>query len=105
MVYCSNCGKELPENTNFCPKCGIATRKGGTVGVAGPWEDLREAIAEIGEEMEKTFSIAKKEMETAFQKARNEISKATNQKPVVCSQCGETNRTNANFCYTCGTKL
>lgn len=105
MVYCSNCGKELTENTNFCPKCGITTRKGGTVEVAGPWKDLREAVAEIGEEMEKAFSIAKKEMETAFKKARDGIREATSQKTVVCSQCGETNRTNANFCYTCGNKL
>ena len=21
-MYCKNCGKELPENAKFCPKCG-----------------------------------------------------------------------------------
>ena len=23
-MYCRKCGKELPENTNFCPECGAA---------------------------------------------------------------------------------
>jgi uncharacterized membrane protein YvbJ len=28
MVFCSKCGKELPENAYFCPACGVKTAKG-----------------------------------------------------------------------------
>lgn len=27
-MYCRKCGKELPENTNFCPECGAAQNLG-----------------------------------------------------------------------------
>ncbi|MEE3412156.1 MAG: TM2 domain-containing protein [Treponema sp.] len=30
-MYCRNCGKELPDNTNFCPECGAAQSADGTV--------------------------------------------------------------------------
>lgn len=26
-MYCSKCGKHLPDNANFCSKCGISTKK------------------------------------------------------------------------------
>ena len=25
MKFCTNCGKEIPENVKFCPECGTAT--------------------------------------------------------------------------------
>ena len=27
MPYCSNCGKELPENAAFCPNCGAPVKR------------------------------------------------------------------------------
>lgn len=27
MKYCTNCGNELKENSNFCTKCGKPTKK------------------------------------------------------------------------------
>jgi len=27
MPYCKNCGNELPENAQFCPRCGTAVAK------------------------------------------------------------------------------
>ena len=36
MTYCTKCGKELPEGTEFCPDCGASVRPGvGLYGTAG----------------------------------------------------------------------
>ncbi len=32
--FCSNCGKELPENANACPSCGAAVRAEAAQGAA-----------------------------------------------------------------------
>jgi len=105
MVFCSNCGEELPENAYFCPKCGVRTKKGVEAGISAPWEDLRDAFAKMGEEIEKAFSVAGREMERAFKRAREEIREATSREPVICSTCGEKNVADARFCYKCGKKL
>ena len=89
MVFCSNCGKDLPENAYFCPKCGVRTIKGVETGISTPWEDLRGTLSKMGEEMEKAFSIAGKEMEKAFKTARDRIMEATTREPVACPHCGE----------------
>jgi hypothetical protein len=34
MPYCAGCGKELPGEVKFCPRCGVATGSTGVVGVA-----------------------------------------------------------------------
>ncbi|MFQ6068210.1 MAG: zinc-ribbon domain-containing protein [Candidatus Bathyarchaeia archaeon] len=105
MVFCSNCGVELPENAYFCPKCGVRTKKGVAAGISTPWEDLREAFSKMGEEIEKAFSVAGKEMEKAFKIARKKIKEVTTREPVVCPHCGEKNLIDAKFCYKCGEKL
>ena len=105
MVFCSNCGEELPENAYFCPKCGMRTKKGVEVGISTPWEDLREAFSKMGEEIEKAFSVAGKEMEKAFRTARDKVKEATSREPVVCPYCGEKNVAGAKFCSKCGKKL
>lgn len=104
-MFCSNCSKELPENAYFCPKCGVRTRKGVEAGISTPWEELRVAFSRMGEEIEKAFSIAGKEMEKAFKTAKEKIKEATSREQVVCSDCGEENRTDDMFCYKCGKKL
>ena len=37
MSFCSNCGKELDAESNFCSRCGVRTEKGVKAGVAIPW--------------------------------------------------------------------
>ncbi len=105
MVFCSNCGEELPEKAYFCPRCGTRTRKGAKAGVSTPWEDLKDAFSRMGDEMEKAFTVAGKEMEKAFKTARDKIIEATSREPTVCPQCKEKNRADAKFCYKCGKKL
>ena len=104
-MFCSNCGKELPEDAFFCPKCGIRTSKGVEAGISPPREDLKDAFARMGEEIEKASSIAGREIKKAFKTAREEIRHAISREPIVCSHCGEQNFADARFCYKCGKKL
>jgi hypothetical protein len=81
-VFCSNCGKEVPEDAHFCPKCGVRTVKGVKKGVPIPgkhdWEEELESAAEkIGKELEKAFSIAEREIEKALNGAKEKMRKTT----------------------------
>ena len=35
MKYCTNCGNELKENSNFCTKCGKPTKRSIRKNIAG----------------------------------------------------------------------
>jgi DUF4097 and DUF4098 domain-containing protein YvlB len=45
MVFCSKCGKDLPENAYFCPACGARTGKGAEANVPMPYGDMLSGIA------------------------------------------------------------
>lgn len=94
MVFCSKCGEELPENAYFCPKCGARTRRGVEAGISTPWEELKDALSKMGQEIEK-----------AFKTTRESIRESTSREQVVCSHCGEKNLGYARFCYKCGKEL
>ena len=105
MVFCTQCGEELSENANFCPKCGNRTSKGKVANVPLPRGDWRDVFAEEGEELNKAFLVANKEIEKAFTMAKEEIRKATTRELVVCPNCGEKNAASALFCNKCGKKI
>jgi uncharacterized membrane protein YvbJ len=105
MPFCTECGMELPENANFCSKCGARTNKGKAANVALPSGAWKDTLAEIGEELNKAFVVASKEIEKAFMMAKEEIRKATSQETVACPNCGEKNFANALFCNDCGAKI
>jgi len=61
MVYCSNCGEEIPEDAHFCHKCGHRTEKGSEEGAHyprlgrygwhrgdGPWRYTAEETKVLG---------------------------------------------------------
>lgn len=52
MPYCTNCGAEVKENAQFCPKCGRAQRSVSSGGMAGPARQHGEK-AEKQEKQEK----------------------------------------------------
>ena len=109
IVFCSNCGEAIPEDVNFCQKCGVQTMKGAEEKVPIPrqrnWEkEFESAIETIGEEMEKAFSIAGSELKKALHRTKEKLN-ATEKKGLICTKCGETNRNDTNYCYKCGTKL
>ena len=105
MVYCSRCGRELPEEANFCPKCGARSKKGREEGINIPREELREGLATIGVEIEAALSEAGREVQQALGEARDSIREAAGRKTLVCPHCGERNRSAARFCHGCGKGL
>jgi predicted amidophosphoribosyltransferase len=105
MVYCSRCGRELPEEANFCPKCGARTKKGIEEGIYIPREELREGLATIGVEIEAALTEAGREVQKALGEARESMKEAAGRKTIVCPRCGERNRSAARFCYSCGESL
>jgi len=109
-VFCSHCGKEVPDDTNFCPSCGTRTITGIEANIPIPrqqsWEEELESAAErIGKEMENAFTIAGRELEHAVRRIKNEVQKSSVKEFVICTNCKERNQQGANFCFKCGTKL
>jgi ribosomal protein L40E len=104
-MYCSNCGEKLPEDALFCPKCGTKTVKGAEANVSTPKDELKEAFAKMGQELDKAFTIAAKEIHAAFQTANENIQKSIKKEKIVCSSCGEKNPSDAVYCFKCGNKL
>lgn len=110
MVFCTNCGEEVTDETNFCPVCGMRTVIGEEAKVPIPrqrhWEEELESAAErISEEMQKAYTIAGRELEQAVNRIREEMQKARERELVNCTNCGEQNQKGMNFCFKCGTKL
>ena len=105
MTYCSNCGKELPEDAYFCLRCGLRTKKGAEAGISTQWEDLSATFSRMGMELEKAFTTLGKEMEKAFKATRNKIKEATKKEPINCSSCKERNQFDAKYCFNCGENL
>ena len=111
MVFCSKCGKELPEKAYFCPKCGARTSNGVQANIPIPkerdydWEEgLRQLFSAAAKEVEKALEITKEEVEKAFRMAREEIGKATSRE-IVCPHCGERVLADSRFCRKCGKEL
>ena len=97
MVFCTQCGENLPENAYFCFKCGLRTLKGVEAGVSYPWNWEKEA--------EKALSTAAQEMEKAFNSIRESITKSIKKEPIICPNCGEKNQPNSKYCTKCGKEL
>ena len=105
MVFCSNCGEKLPDDANFCTKCGSRTKHGVEAGVSVPTEDLREAFSKMGVELEKAFQTARNEIQKAVKNVREDYRESRGGQSVTCESCGEKSPSNAVFCTRCGEKL
>jgi ribosomal protein L40E len=105
MAFCSNCGEKLPEDANFCAKCGSRTKTGVETGVSAPPEDWHEAFSRMGVEIDKAFQTAAKEIQKALKNVREDAREPRGRQPVVCKKCGEKNAIDATFCTKCGQKL
>ena len=95
----------MPEDSAFCPYCGAKTSVGSEARAYYSSEDLREALAKMGEELEKTFETVGKELHEAFKTVREDVRKSARTDVIACQKCGEKNPSSANFCSKCGTKL
>ncbi|UCD43991.1 MAG: DUF4097 family beta strand repeat protein [Candidatus Bathyarchaeota archaeon] len=65
MLYCTKCGEELPDDANFCHKCGERTEKG--IEESAPEVSHRRADWE--DELEEAVSSAAKGVEEGLQAA------------------------------------
>ncbi|MCW4029649.1 MAG: zinc-ribbon domain-containing protein [Candidatus Bathyarchaeota archaeon] len=107
MVYCSNCGSKIDDESFFCPKCGTRTPKGKAANAAYPTDELRDAFYQVGVEVEKAFTLAAHEMHAAFKRVSEDINQkhATTQGGTICSKCGTRNPEGSDFCSSCGAKI
>jgi uncharacterized membrane protein YvbJ len=110
MVYCSNCGTQIADDANFCPKCGTKTLQGKKTNASRPSDELQDAFYRVGIELEKAFSIAAHETHAALKKAKENMQQKTTTETVpednvICPHCEKKNVTGAIFCYSCGKRM
>ena len=106
LVYCSNCGAQIAEDSYFCSKCGTKTEKGKAAKAVYPADELRDAFYQVGIELEKAFNMAARETHSAIQKAsRNWQQKTAQEQIVTCTKCAKKNPEGSIFCRSCGTKM
>ena len=67
-----------------------------------PSEEMKEALTRMSIEFEKAFNVAAKQVQIAFKTAKENMQKAMYKEPLVCSDCGEKNPSNAAYCHKCG---
>jgi predicted amidophosphoribosyltransferase len=117
MSYCSNCGKELDAESNFCQKCGVRTEKGVKEGVAIPWasdpqwrqemdvalQKASKAIDDGVKVVRDTFRDVAGEVEKGVKEARTSVREKSSS--VYCRNCGQENTRYAKFCTKCGKEL
>jgi len=109
VVYCSNCGSKIDDESHFCPKCGTKTPKGKAAKASYPADEIRDAFYQVGIELEKAFTIAAKETHSAFKKVSRDLqgnpSATTAQGSVACPKCGTKNPAGSIFCNNCGSRM
>ena len=117
MSYCSNCGKELDAESNFCPKCGVRTEKGVMEGISIPWasdphwrsevdvalQTASRALDDGVKIVQETFREVVGEVEKGVYTARTNVKERTG--PAFCKVCGTENTIYAKFCTKCGKLL
>jgi len=117
MSYCSNCGKELDAESNFCLKCGVRTEKGIKEGVAIPWASdphWRQEMDITLQKASKAIDDGVKIVRETLRDVAGEVEKGVNQArtsvkekagPVYCRSCGQENTKYAKHCTKCGKEL
>ena len=108
MSYCSNCGKEIDAEANFCPKCGVRTEKGASDPHWRQEMDMAldkasKAIDEGVKIVQDTFREVAQEVDKNVKIAKTNVTERTT--TVYCKYCGQENTRYAKFCTKCGKPL
>jgi membrane protease subunit (stomatin/prohibitin family) len=110
--FCTNCGKGLDAESNFCPKCGVRTENGVKAGVAIPWTSdphLRQELDVALQKASKAIDDGVKVVRETLREVAGEVEKGVKQArtsvPVTCQNCGQENTKFAKFCSRCGKEL
>ena len=112
MSYCSNCGKELDAESNFCQKCGVRTDKGVKEGVAIPWasdphwrQEMDVALQKASKAIDDGVKIVRETFRDVASEVEKGVKQARTSVPVTCRSCGQENTKFAKFCTKCGKEL
>ena len=117
MPMCRSCGKEIAEDSNFCPNCGLRTEKGENDNVRTPidrradWErDIELALQNASKLLEEAVETAKKGLKQVSEEVKSELDKAKEARPrkstpVYCPKCGSKNPSDSDYCIKCGSKI
>jgi sec-independent protein translocase protein TatA len=117
MPKCRSCEKELDEDVNFCPDCGLRTEKGESDNVRTPvdrrpdWEkDLEKAVQNATKLLEEAVDAAKRGLKQVTEEVKTEIEKARETRPkkfssLYCPKCGAKNSGDSDYCTKCGAKI
>jgi hypothetical protein len=96
--FCTNCGKELDAESNFCPKCGVRTENGVKAGVAIPWTSdphLRQELYVALQKASKTIDFGVKIVRETVREIEGDVEKGVKQArssaPIICQNCGQEN--------------
>jgi len=116
LVFCSNCGKELNDDANFCTNCGTRTPKGVNEGVSIPWveteikRDLDNALQKASKALDEGVRVARESLKEVAVEIDKELKSAKEKvrersQPAYCAVCGQENTRSAKYCTKCGNKL
>jgi membrane protease subunit (stomatin/prohibitin family) len=112
MSFCTNCGKGLDAESNFCPKCGVRTENGVKAGVAIPWTSdphIRQELDVALQRASKAIDDGVKVVRETFREVASDVERGVKQArmsaPVKCQNCGQENTKFAKFCSRCGKEL
>ena len=112
MSFCSNCGKELDAESNFCSKCGVRTENGVKAGVDIPWasdphwrQEMDVALHKASKAIDDGVKIVRETFRDVAGEVEKGVKQARTSVPVTCRNCGQENNKSAKFCTKCGTEL
>ena len=112
MSFCTNCGKGLDAESNFCPKCGVRTENGVKAGVAIPWtsdphvrQELDVALQKASIAIDEGVKIVRETFREMAGNVEKGMKQAVSTTPVKCQNCGQENTKYAKFCSKCGKEL
>ncbi len=112
MSYCTNCGKGLDAESNFCPKCGVRTENGVKAGVAIPWtsdphvrQELDVALQKASIAIDEGVKVVRETFREVAGNVEKGMKQAVSTVPVTCQNCGQENMKYAKFCRRCGKGL
>lgn len=101
MIYCSNCGRENPEDARFCDGCGYQIHE--NLLQEGTTHPKSSAQPSVSSSLPQQTMNAQSQQPS--QPILNQYGSATNAGTVYCTECGAINTDKAGICTKCGNSL
>jgi len=101
MVFCPSCGKENPEDANFCKVCGTAVKAGSSGWVS---EDFDQRVNNFAKEMERYGKEASRRAEVFGRDLVSDMERFVRGRS-VCPECGTSWPGVHDYCAKCGSRI